>query len=134
MCQLKKALGDHTKVNPLVPFVNENHEWMTQPEEVYGYQKNPATKEWEVLISWNDLPPHEATWEICTDFQQQFPDFHLEYRVALEEGSSVRPPIKFTYNRGDKGKKICEEVNEIEEERGNCSGGAQGYEREEIRW
>ncbi|TYK22764.1 peroxidase 64 [Cucumis melo var. makuwa] len=28
---LKKALGDHAKMNPLVPSV-ENHEWLTQPE------------------------------------------------------------------------------------------------------
>lgn len=38
--QLKKALGDHTQVH-----LSESHEWMTQPEEVYGYRKNPSTKD-----------------------------------------------------------------------------------------
>lgn len=67
--QLKKALGDHAKMNPLVPSV-ENHEWLTQPEEVYGYRKNLAIEKQKVLISWKGLPPHEVTWEICNDFQQ----------------------------------------------------------------
>ncbi|TYK02430.1 soluble inorganic pyrophosphatase 1 [Cucumis melo var. makuwa] len=76
--QLKKALGDHAKVNQLIPYMNENQEWLTIPEEVFGYRKNPSTREWEVLFSWKGLPPHEATWEDCNDFKQQFPDFHLE--------------------------------------------------------
>jgi len=50
------------------------------------------------------LQLHEATWELCTDFQQQFPDFHLEDKVDLEEESSVRPPLLFTYNRRKKNK------------------------------
>lgn len=49
--QLKKMIGEHTKVLQLLPNMNENHEGMTRPEEVYGYRKNPSTKEWEVLIS-----------------------------------------------------------------------------------
>ncbi|TYK30353.1 valine--tRNA ligase [Cucumis melo var. makuwa] len=48
--QLKKMIGEHTKVLQLLPNMNENHEGMTRPEEVYGYRKNPSTKEWEVLI------------------------------------------------------------------------------------
>ena len=59
---------------------------------MYGHRKNPTTGVWEVLISWKGLLPHEATWEICDDFQQQFLDFHLEDKVSLEE-SNVRPPI-----------------------------------------
>lgn len=54
---------------------------MTKPEEVYGYRKNPTMGVWEVLISWKGLPPHETTWEVCDDFQQQFPHFHLEDKM-----------------------------------------------------
>ncbi|KAA0062156.1 Ty3/gypsy retrotransposon protein [Cucumis melo var. makuwa] len=39
------------------------------PEEVYAYRKNQATKEWEVFVSWKGLPPHEATWEDCSDLK-----------------------------------------------------------------
>ncbi|TYK01237.1 ty3-gypsy retroelement transposase [Cucumis melo var. makuwa] len=34
--QLKKTLGDHTQVQQLESYLSENHEWMTQLEEVYG--------------------------------------------------------------------------------------------------
>ncbi|TYK09954.1 Ty3/gypsy retrotransposon protein [Cucumis melo var. makuwa] len=68
------------QVHQLEPYLSENHEWMMQSEEEYGYIKNPSTKDWEVLISWKGLPPHEATWEDCNDFKHQFPDFHLETR------------------------------------------------------
>ena len=68
-------------------------------EEIYGYRKNPATKDWEVLVSWKGLPPHEATLEDCNDFRRQFPDFHLEDKVDLEEESDARPSILFKYSR-----------------------------------
>ncbi|KAA0051120.1 transposon Tf2-1 polyprotein isoform X1 [Cucumis melo var. makuwa] len=38
--QLKKAMGNGESVQPLDPYVNENHEWITQPEEVYSYRKS----------------------------------------------------------------------------------------------
>ena len=43
--QLKKARGDIKETQPLDPYVNECHEWITQPEEIYAYRKNQATKE-----------------------------------------------------------------------------------------
>ncbi|TYK28129.1 Transposon Ty3-G Gag-Pol polyprotein [Cucumis melo var. makuwa] len=100
--QLKKAVGNIKETQPLDPYVNECHEWITQLEEVYAYRKNQATKEWEVLVSWKGLPPHEATWENCADLKVQFPEFHLEDKVDLEEESDARPPILFTYNRKKK--------------------------------
>ncbi|KAA0047237.1 Retrotransposable element Tf2 [Cucumis melo var. makuwa] len=109
--QLKKAVGRGGTVQPLNPYMNANHEWTTQPEEVYSYRKNPATREWEALISWKGLPPHEATWESCTDMKYQFPEFHLEDKVDLEEESDARPPILFTYHRKNKKK---HEANERE--------------------
>ncbi|KAA0037055.1 soluble inorganic pyrophosphatase 1 [Cucumis melo var. makuwa] len=83
--QLKKAVGRGKTVQPLNPYMNENHEWITQPEEVYSYRKNPTTNDWEALISWKGLSPHEATWENCADMMYQFPEFHLEDKVDLEE-------------------------------------------------
>ena len=32
------------------------------PEEIFGYSKNKRGS-CEVLIKWQGLPPHEATWE-----------------------------------------------------------------------
>ena len=59
--QLKKVVGDLKDVHPLVPFLTEDVEWVAIPVTILGYQKHPSTKEWEVLIRWQGLPPHEAT-------------------------------------------------------------------------
>ena len=91
--QLMKVIGEHQEVHRLTPYISESHEWVAIPEEVFGYRKNPTTGVWEVSISWKGLFPLEATWEICDDFQQQFPEFHLEDKMVLEEESNVRPPI-----------------------------------------
>ena len=121
--QLKKALGNHEKVQHLVPYVNGKYEWLTQPEEIFGYQKNPNIKEWEVLISWKGLPPHEATWEDCQYFKQQFPDFQLEDKVALEVESNARSPIFITYSRKKKGK-----------DRITCGAGGEGKGQDHRLW
>ena len=96
---LKKVIGEHSTAHPFILYISENHEWMALPEEVY--QKNPTTENWEVLISWKGLPPHEATWENCDEFQHQCPDFHLEDKVVLEE-CNVRLPIILQYSRRKK--------------------------------
>ena len=96
--QLKKAFGECTNKEELVPFLTENHEWLAVPDEVYGYQKNEK-EVWEVLMSWKGLLRHEGTWENYDDFQQSFPDFHLEDKVKLEQECNVRPPIIHPYSR-----------------------------------
>ncbi|KAA0056364.1 T32E20.30 [Cucumis melo var. makuwa] len=45
-----KMLGEHAKVQRIVPCMSENHEWKAVLEEIIGYQKN-ASGVWEVLIS-----------------------------------------------------------------------------------
>lgn len=37
--QLKKMIGEHTEVHPLIPYILEKHEWMATPEEVFRYRK-----------------------------------------------------------------------------------------------
>ncbi|KAL0551289.1 hypothetical protein IC582_010375 [Cucumis melo] len=98
-----KVVGNHTDVHSLVPFLTENVEWMAIPADIFGYRQHPPTKEWEVLIGWQGLPSHEATWENCAVFAQQFPHFHLEDKVSLEKGSNGRPPIILQYSRRKKG-------------------------------
>ena len=92
--QLKKAFGECKDKVEWVPFLTENPE----PDEIYGYKKN-SKGVWEVLISWKGLPKHEATWENYDDFQQSFPDFHLEDKVKLDRECNVRPPIIHQYSR-----------------------------------
>ena len=57
----------------------------------------------EVLIKWKDLPKFEATWELSSAIQQQFPHFHLEDKVRLLAGGIDKPPIRYTYARRSRG-------------------------------
>ncbi|TYJ97181.1 Transposon Ty3-G Gag-Pol polyprotein [Cucumis melo var. makuwa] len=79
--QLRKLVGQHENLQPTIQFVNENYEWKSNPEEAVEYQKTVAGQ-WEVLVSWEGLPKHEATWESYDEMQLSYPTFHLEDKVV----------------------------------------------------
>ncbi|KAA0058397.1 Retrovirus-related Pol polyprotein from transposon 297 family [Cucumis melo var. makuwa] len=106
-------------------FLTKDVEWVAIPADIFGYRKNSSTKEQEVLISWKGLPPHEATWENCDDFAQQFPHFHLEDKVSLERESNNRPRIVIQYSRRKKGE-VARAQGEGIGGSGNHLGGDQG--------
>ncbi|KAL0552135.1 hypothetical protein IC582_011232 [Cucumis melo] len=99
--QLRKLVGQHENLQPTIQFVNENYEWKSIPEEAVEYRKTVAGQ-WEVLVSWEGLPKHEATWESYDEMQLKYPTFHLEDKVNLKGGSNVRPLIKHVYSRRKK--------------------------------
>ncbi|KAL0537842.1 hypothetical protein IC582_026831 [Cucumis melo] len=101
--QLKKLVGEHINVQPTVQQLDENFVWTTHPVEALDYRQNKA-KEWEVMIRWEGLSNHEATWEQYDDIANKYPNFHLEDKVSLEGRSNVRPPILFQYSRKNKRK------------------------------
>lgn len=39
----------------------------------------------QILVQWKGQPPEAATWESTKEFQQMFPDFHLEDKVLFED-------------------------------------------------
>lgn len=45
---------------------------------------------WEVLIKGLDMPDFESSQELVEDIKLSFPDFHLEDKVVVQEGSIVR--------------------------------------------
>lgn len=100
--QLKKVVGDKHQVQSSTPNFSDLFEWVIEPEEAFGYGWNPSTGMWEVLIGWKGLPEFEAAWEIMEDYQQPFPDFHLQDKVFLEAGGNDRPPILLKYHRRSK--------------------------------
>ncbi|KAI0502429.1 hypothetical protein KFK09_017378 [Dendrobium nobile] len=86
--QLRRALGEHVASPELPASLTEELEVVMEPMELEGVRVNKiGTK--EVLIKWKDLPDYEATWEPYEMVKQQFPDFHLEDKVNLWEGSNV---------------------------------------------
>ena len=84
--QLKKAVGDSTKVQPLPELLSEDMEWLVEPEDIKAIREGSSGM--EVLVLWKNLPDFEATWESVTDLQLQFPNLHLEDKVSRKEGSN----------------------------------------------
>ncbi|KAJ9536072.1 hypothetical protein OSB04_un000757 [Centaurea solstitialis] len=84
--QLKKAIGNHLALPSLPATLTVDMEVLLQPERVEGVREGTSGR--EVLIRWKDLPTYEATWERFEDMVQQFPDFHLEDKVNVWEGSN----------------------------------------------
>ena len=72
-------------MEPALPPLSKKFEWVTEPEGVYAYCKNPN--------AWKGQPPHGATWETIEDFNQKFPMFHLEGKVDLGGGVMLGPQL-----------------------------------------
>ena len=97
--QLKKAVGSAGVSNTLPKIVNESLIAEAAPERVLGVRHGTGehTGEMEVLIKWEGMPEYESTWEPATEFDQLFPTFHLEDKVALWAGGNAkRQPIMYT--------------------------------------
>lgn len=44
---------------------------------------------WEVLVSWVDRPPSEATWENLLEFKEAYPSVQLADALFVGEGANV---------------------------------------------
>ena len=99
--QLRKAIGATQLPQPLPSQLALDMELHVEPTAVLGIgpvQMKRSTDQ-EVLIKWKDLPEFEATWELSSVIQQQFPHFHLEDKVRLLAGVLIKPPFRYTYVR-----------------------------------
>ncbi|GJV00617.1 ty3-gypsy retrotransposon protein [Tanacetum coccineum] len=99
--QLKKMKNPTITRQELPAGLTEDMELILVPDRVEGVRegKSSSKEEREVLIKWKDLPTHEATWELYSTIQKQFPDFHLEDKVAVWEGSIDKTRFRETYQR-----------------------------------
>jgi len=76
------------------------------PQVVFG-TKQKAQGDVEVLLKWQQLPPCENNWELASEIQQVFPQFHLEDNIPLERKSIDRTrksSIKCAYQIRNKNK------------------------------
>ena len=99
--QLRDAKGAARATSELPPQVTKELEMVVEPEAVLGIRPGTGKHhgESEVLIQWKGLPPLEATWEVFSLLQRQFPSFHLEDKVTVLGGSNDRPPVQRMYQR-----------------------------------
>ncbi|EXC06937.1 hypothetical protein L484_007617 [Morus notabilis] len=72
---------------------------ISQLRRTVGHGQGMGYSESEVLIRWEHLPAHDATWESYEAIDCQFPHFYLEDKVRLWGGGNDKPPLRFTYVR-----------------------------------
>ncbi|KAL0541182.1 hypothetical protein IC582_021221 [Cucumis melo] len=97
--QLKRAVGDKHLIQPDISVINDQMELVVEPDHVSQLRWNDAEWDWEYLVHWKDQSDHEATWESYATLVNQFPDLHLEDKVALLHGGIARPPVTQVYHR-----------------------------------
>lgn len=71
--------------------LTEDMEVLLSPGKVEGVRDGEAGK--EVLIHWANLPEYEATWEPLEAMVRQFPEFNVEDKVQVWEGSNDTIPV-----------------------------------------
>jgi hypothetical protein len=82
---LKHFHGTIPKEVPLLPTIEHNR---AVPTSTKVDKVHLRRDKWEVLVTWQGLPPNEATWEDMEKFKEQFPEFQLEDEL-LREGRNV---------------------------------------------
>ncbi|XP_010550810.1 PREDICTED: uncharacterized protein LOC104821586 [Tarenaya hassleriana] len=99
--QLKKAVGDEFQSVILPPQLSANLQFLTEPKFVLDSCYDPQGL-LEVLIEWEGLPKHDATWEIGELFNAQFPTFKLEDKLRLQGGGVDKPFRAYVRRRSRK--------------------------------
>lgn len=95
---LRKAVGSNLPVLPMPPNLAPDLTYALQQTEVLGMQNSPTDEgAIEVLMRWENGLPINATWELTTVINEQFPEFHLENKVALQGAGNDRPRITKVY-------------------------------------
>lgn len=81
---LRKAVGSNLPVLPLPSNLAPDLTYALQSAEILGMQNSPTNEGVvEVLIRWENGLPIDATWELTTIIDEQFPKFHLKDKLAL---------------------------------------------------
>ena len=75
--QLKKHIGPATNQSQL-PYLDEEGMLMKEPISISDRRigKKGGKAVTEILVHWRNTLPEDATWEVLSAFQQQFPTFH----------------------------------------------------------
>lgn len=84
---LRKVMGSNLPVLPLPSNLAPYLTYALQSAEILGMQNSPTNEGVvEVLIRWENGLPIDATWELTTIIDEQFPKFHLKDKLALWGG------------------------------------------------
>ncbi|XP_047171508.1 uncharacterized protein LOC124839662 [Vigna umbellata] len=121
---LKKSIAAIITSQPLPLFLVDDWELKVQPAEALAVRRNQQG-DLEIVIRWKDLPNFENSWEALSIIKEHFPDFHLEDKVYLVEGSVARnleivrpkPKISKVYVRQRRNGKVGDQNGQRENEK-----------------
>ncbi|OMO55704.1 reverse transcriptase [Corchorus capsularis] len=60
----------------------------------------------QVLVKWKQLPESDSTWEWAEDISSSFPNFNLENKVVIQEGSNVMSSSSNGSSLGPRSKRV----------------------------
>ncbi|KAK9155413.1 hypothetical protein Sjap_002893 [Stephania japonica] len=112
--QLKRTVGTPPISSSLPALLPETLVFPLEPEAVIAYRSFSAGP--EVLIKWVSLPVSDASWELVRHVRKSFPAFHLEDKVASQDGCNDRATKPATVKRGHSGGKegvVGDELGEV---------------------
>ena len=89
--QLKLAVGQH-QIYSKFPQEFQGQGVNFYPKEILDKREVTAQEARvpHILIKWNERDNDPVTWEDVATTKEQFPNFNLEGKVVLAEGSNVR--------------------------------------------
>jgi hypothetical protein len=99
--QLRPAHGNFQPTTKIPSQLTAELELKVEPEKLLAVRQFTVSNnhQLEVLIKWQNLPEFEATWELFDLMCAQFPEFHLEDKVAVWKGSIDKAPVRLVYTR-----------------------------------
>lgn len=71
-----RKFGEFIKKHYDLPLLNDEFEWIAEPNQVSAVHTNDQTGLEEILVSRKGLPKDEATWEVVSEVQKQFLSFN----------------------------------------------------------
>ncbi|KAL0412971.1 UNVERIFIED_CONTAM: hypothetical protein Sradi_1498800 [Sesamum radiatum] len=59
-----------------------------QPLQILGYRSGPSSPQPQILVQWAEQEEGDATWVPLAEFRAAHPDFDLEGKVRIDDGSN----------------------------------------------
>ncbi|XP_068667682.1 uncharacterized protein [Aristolochia californica] len=87
---LKPFKGDSPMLHTPLPPLRDGR---ILPTPAHVYRGHKVNDHWELLVHWAETDPVDASWQPLAEFQKLFPNFELENKLFLHEGSDVMDSI-----------------------------------------
>ncbi|CAA0810223.1 Unknown protein, partial [Striga hermonthica] len=134
-----RSLGEAQKYCEELPATATDRRIIVRPKRAIEYCKVRKARRyrWEVLVDWEELPTEEATWEDLDEVRDQFPNFILEDKEALEgdgNDAEVARQLKNAASRAYHARKrLAREAAKVRALECGARGASMGGQRADMR-